>query len=65
MPVSVQLLSPPLFVADLSTVAHVAPHGQIFRRIGPAILQRQNMVHLRRYPRDDALTIGASVRVAH
>jgi hypothetical protein len=65
MPRAVQLLSPALFVADFPAVAHVAPNGQIFRRIGPAILQRKNMIDLRRYARDDAVTIGASVRVAN
>jgi hypothetical protein len=40
MPRAVQLLSPLLLVADLSTVADITPDGQIFRRIGPAIFER-------------------------
>jgi len=65
MPCAVQLLSPLLLIANLATVADVTPDGEILRRIGPAILERQNMVHLRRDPRDDAATIGAGIRVSH
>jgi hypothetical protein len=54
-----------LLVPDFPTVANVTTDSQVRRVIRPAILERNYVVDLRRYTRNDPRTIGACIRVAH